>query len=239
MILRHKDRPGSFYLSIYFIPHPLQLHEAPLNLYMCLCRALSVTTCKFKIWYRKPGQQPHSDPGSSLNQSKQDPDKPPDTSVKSQQHLKCKLTLLLPYALVLLKAIILLEEWTWCPWLCSSDGWKQLSSKMYQKVSDLNFHRKKNNHVNHLILKRKEVKFHIYESSHLAWKFTDQWNLTLQVQGADYTPDPISSLLHGNLLHTDLPLDFHPPGPSVVKPSLRTLQNAESRNRNRPRGCKR
>lgn len=71
--------------------------------------------------------------------------------------------------------------------------------------------KKKNNHANHLILKRKKVKFHIYESSLSAWKFTDQWNLTLQVQGADYTPDLISSLLHGSLLHTALPLDFLSP----------------------------
>lgn len=98
------------------------------------------------------------------------------------------------------------------------------------KSQGFNFAGKKNNHVNHLILKRKKVKFHIYESSLSAWKFTDQWNLTLQVQGADYTLDLISSLLHGSLLHRDLLLDFPSSSPVVAEPSL--CWSAESRDGN-------
>lgn len=206
---------------------------------MCLCKALSVITCKFKIWYGEPDQQPCSGPSSSLNQSKKDPEKPPDSFVKSQQYLKCKLPLILPHAVALLKAIILLEKWTRCLWLCSLHGWKQLSSsKMYPQVNALNFWRK-TIFVYLLILKRRKVKFHTYESSLLAWKFTDQLNLTLQVQGADYTPGSISSLLHGNLLHVDLLLDFPPPRPAVFKPWLCLLWNAESQNENCLWGYKR
>lgn len=93
--------------------------------------------------------------------------------------------------------------------------WLETISFFYNVSGSQGFNsaRKKIITRNHLILKRKKVKFHIYESSLSAWKFTDQWNLTLQVQGADYTPDLISSLLHGSLLHTDLLLDSPSPQP--------------------------
>lgn len=138
-------------------------------------------------------------------------EKPPDISVKSQQYVKCELTLILPHAVAFLKAIILLGEWTWCPWLCSLNGWKQSSSSiMYQKVRALTLQGKKI--ITRTTWSWKERKWNsIFMSSLSAWKFTDQWNLTLQVQGADYTPYLISSLLHGSLLHTALPLDFLAP----------------------------